>query len=74
MNRRNLPQESVERLITSGGKKFVTCKEGAQLLSIGLHGFQELARDAGAIYRIKRRVLVNMEIVYDFMEAFHEEN
>ena len=74
MNKRNLPQETVERLVTSGGKKFVTCKEGAELLSIGLHSFRDLAEDAGAIYRIKRRILVNIQLVYDFMEAFHEEN
>ena len=74
MNRRSLTQEKAEKLITSNGKKFVTLKEGAELLSIGLHSFRDLAEDAGAIYRIKRRILVNIQLVYDFMEAFHEEN
>ena len=73
MNRRSLTQEKAEQLITSKGKKFVTLKEGSELLSIGLHSFRDLAQDAGAIYRIKRRVLVNIQLVYDFMEAFHEE-
>lgn len=73
-SRRDLPQEKVEKLIVSGGKKFVWYKEGAELLSMGLHTFEDLAKDANAIYRIRRRVLVNIQMVYDFMEAFHEEN
>lgn len=73
-SRRDLPQEKVEKLIVSGGKKFVSYKEGAELLSMGLHTFEDLAKDANAIYRIRRRVLVNIQMVYDFMEAFHEEN
>ena len=72
--RRVLSQERVEKLILSGGKKFVSYKEGAELLSMGLHGFQDLAKDANVIYRVKRRVLVNIQMVYDFMEAFHEES
>lgn len=71
---RSLTQERVEHLVMNGGKKFVSYKEGAELLSIGLHSFEELAKDANAIYRIKRRTLVNIQMVYDFMEAFHEEN
>ena len=73
-NRREIPKERLEKLVASGGKKFVSYKEGAELLSIGLHSFEVLARDANAIYKIKRRVLVNIQMVYDFMEAFHEEN
>ena len=72
--RRVLSQERVEKLFLSSGKKFVSYKEGAELLSMGLHSFQDLAKDANAIYRVKRRVLVNIQMVYDFMEAFHEEN
>ena len=74
MNKRSLTQEKCEKLVANNGKKFVTLKEGSELLSIGLHAFRDLAADANAIYRIKRRVLVNMPLVYDFMEAFHEEN
>jgi hypothetical protein len=42
-----------------------TNKEGAELLSMGLHSFEELAKDAKAIYRIKRRVLINIDVVYE---------
>ena len=33
-------------------------EEGAQLYSMGLHTFQELAKDAKAVYHVKRVVLV----------------
>lgn len=46
--------------------------EGAQLYSMGLHTFQNLAKDAGAIYRIKRVVLVNLDIIDEYLEAFRE--
>lgn len=64
----------LENLLKYGKKKFVRYDEGAKLLSMGLHSFQDLAKDAGAIYKVKRRVLVNIQMVYDFMEAFHEGN
>lgn len=72
MNKRNMTQERLEALVASGGKKFVTLKEGAELLSIGVHSFRDLAEAADAIYRFKRRILVNIQMVYEFMEAFHE--
>ena len=55
-------------------KKFVRLNEGAKLYSIGLNTFRELAKDAGAIYKVRKIVLVNTEILDEFLEAFHEEN
>ena len=54
-------------------KKFVRYDEGAKLYSMGLHTFQNLAKDAGAIYRIKRVVLVNTDIIDEYLENFKEE-
>ena len=39
---------------------------------MGLHTFQQLAKEAGAIYRIKRIVLVKLDILDEYMEAFRE--
>lgn len=50
--------EDLENKVMNMGKKFVRYSEGAELYSMGLHSFQELAKDAGAVYRIKRMVLV----------------
>jgi hypothetical protein len=38
-----------------------------------LHTFQELVKDAGAIYRVKRVVLVNIDIIDEYLENFKEE-
>ena len=54
-------------------KKFVRYAEGAQLYSMGLHTFQELAKDAKAVYHVKRVVLVNTEIVEEYLENFRDE-
>ena len=70
--RREKTVEELQELVRGRGKKFVTLKEGADLYSIGLHSFRDLAHDAGAIYKVKRRILVNTEIFDEFLEAFRE--
>ena len=42
------------------------------IYSMGLHTFQDLAKEAGAIYRIKRVVLVNTDIIDEYLENFKE--
>ena len=44
-------------------KKFVRYQEGAELYSIGLTKFQELAKEAKAVYKIDKVALVNCEIL-----------
>ena len=48
--------------------------EGAELFSMGLHSFQSLAKDAGAVRKVKGCVLVNLEKVEAFVESFAEED
>ena len=69
-NRSKVPD--LEKLV-KGHKKFVRYEEGAQLYSMGLHTFQELAKDAKAVYHVKRVVLVNTEIVDEYLENFRDE-
>ena len=40
---------------------------------LGLHTFQELAKDAKGVYHVKRVVLVNTEIVDEYLENFRDE-
>lgn len=68
--RKQVPE--LERMVREKRKKYVRYEEGAQLYSMGLHTFQELAKEAGAIYRIKRIVLVNLDILDEYLEAFRE--
>lgn len=72
--REDLNVEALERLMKGAGKKFVSLEEGAALMSLGRNNFREIAKDAKAIYKIKRRVLINMDKIYEFMEAFVEED
>ena len=57
----------LENRMKYGGKKFVRYEEGAKLYSMGLHTFQDLAKEAGAIYHVKRIVLVNTELIDQFL-------
>ncbi len=67
--RKNLMSlEEIEILVATGQKKYVSYKEGAQLYSIGQHAFMDLAKDAGAVRKIKGRCLVNVEMVNKFIE------
>ncbi len=59
-----------EKMIRFGKKKFVRYDEGAKMYSMGLHTFQELANEADAVYHIKRIVLVNTELIDEYLEAF----
>ena len=37
---------------------------------MGLHSFQDLAREAEAVYHVKRVVLVNTQIIDEYLESF----
>lgn len=63
----------LENLLKYGKKKFVRYDEGAKLYSMGLHSFQELAKEANAVYHVKRIVLVNTEVIDEYMENFRDE-
>ena len=49
--RKEIPE--LEKMVQTGRKKFVRYEEGAKLYSMGLHTFQELAKDAKAIYHVR---------------------
>lgn len=60
-------------MVQTGRKKFVRYDEGSMLYSMGVHTFQKLAKDAGAVYHVKRILLVNLDIIDEYMEAFRDE-
>lgn len=71
--RKEIEVEALEKMVSTGRKKFVRYSEGAVLYSMGIHSFQELAREAGAVYKVKRMVLVNTDKIDEYLENFHEE-
>lgn len=51
-------------------KKYVRYPEGAELYSMSLSKFQQLAKDAKACYKINQLVLVNLEVLDEYLETF----
>ena len=51
-------------------KKFVRYQEGAEKYSLGLTKFQELEKEAKAVYKIDKVALVNCEIFEQYLESF----
>ena len=56
--------------IKNNEKKFVRYKEGAEKYSMGLTKFQQFAKDAQAVYKVDKLVLVNCEILEQYLESF----
>ena len=57
-------------------KEYVRIGEGSIIYSIGRHRFIEMARAAGAVYKINEgtggTVLINLELFDNYMEQFRE--
>ncbi|MFI3172493.1 MAG: DUF6462 family protein [Eubacteriales bacterium] len=51
-------------------KRFVRYKEGAELYSMCQSKFEQMAKDAGAIYKLNKLVLVNCDILEEYLETF----
>ena len=68
MPRMRTEVQHLEAQVQSGNKRFVRYAEGAALYSLGLHTFQEIAKEANAVYKVKRCVLVNLDIVNEYLE------
>lgn len=64
---------SGERSIDLKQKKFVSYSEGAELYSMCQTKFEKMAKDAGAVYKLDKRVLVNTNIFEEYLEGFRLE-
>ena len=58
----------------ANNKRFVRYPEGAEMYSMGISKFQELAKEAKACYKVNRLVLVNLDILDEYLETFHIED
>ncbi len=55
-------------------KVFVRAGEGSILYSIGRNRFIEMARDAGAVYKLSDgMVLIHLDTFDEYMEKYHQE-
>ena len=53
-------------------RKFVRYKEGAEMYGMGISKFQELAKEAHATYKLNQLVLVNIEVLDEYLELYRE--
>ena len=51
-------------------KKFVTIKEGVELYSMGHENLRKFAEEAGAVYKINRKILINAAVFEEYLESF----
>ena len=51
-------------------KRFVRYREGAELYSMSERKFMDLAKDAQATYKLNQVVLVNCDILDEYLESF----
>lgn len=51
-------------------RRFVRYKEGAEMYCMGLTKFQELCKAAKACYKVNQLVLVNLDIIDEYLESF----
>ena len=65
-----LADNDVRDMVKSGKKRFVRYQESEELYSVGLHTFEQIAKEAGAIYKIRRLVLVNLDIFDEYLDTF----
>ena len=59
-----------QRTKKTNNKRFVRYAEGAEMYSMGMTKFQELAKDANACYKINQLDLVNLDILDKYLESF----
>ena len=45
-------------------------KDGAEMYSMSLSKFQQLAKDANACYKVNQLVLVNLDILDEYLETY----
>ena len=52
-------------------KRFVRYAEGAEMYSMSRSKFQQMAQDARACYKVNQLVLVNLNILDEYLETFY---
>lgn len=60
-----------QRTKQTNNKRFVRYAEGAEMYSMSASKFMQLAKDAKAYYKVNQLVLVNLDIIDEYLETFH---
>ena len=51
-------------------ERFVRYSEGAEMYHVSVSKFMQMAKDAKAIYKVDKLVLVNCDIFEEYLETF----
>lgn len=51
-------------------KKYVRYKEGAEMYGMSIRKFQDVVKDADALYKIGKIALVKVEVMDEYIETF----
>ena len=57
----------LERYLEGKKRKFITYAQGARMFLMNYYSFVKLAKMAGANLRVKKRVIVDMDVVEAYM-------
>lgn len=63
--------EAIKIKIENGQKLYIRYAEGAELYSMGMHTFRDLAIEAGAVRKMAGVVLVNVKQINDYIETMY---
>lgn len=58
----------LDKYLEGRRRKYTTYAQGAKLYSMHYYGFVKLAKEAGANIRIKKNVVVDLEIIERYLE------
>ena len=64
----------LERTLAKKKKRYVNYKEGMALYSMGKISFRKLAQEAHALLRIKKRAIVDLDMLDDYLEQHRKSN
>ena len=54
----------------TNNKRFVRYPEGAEMYSMSVSKFMQMAKDAKACYKVNQLVLVNLDIIDEYLETW----
>lgn len=63
-------EPAVERRVVNMEKRFVRYKEGAELYSMCQSKFERMAKEARAVYKLDKLVLVKCDVFEEYLEGF----
>ena len=58
----------LDRFIDEQKRNFVTYAQGARMYSMNYYSFVKLAKEAGANIRIKKNVVIDLELIDKYLE------